>query len=76
MFDVLDALAPAPSGEIQLTDALLARALEGQLTGIVSDIERHDTGTPFGWLEAVIELTMKRDDVGPRLRAWLESRFR
>jgi UTP-glucose-1-phosphate uridylyltransferase len=42
----------------------------------VSDIERHDTGTPFGWLEAVIELTMKRDDVGPRLRAWLESRFR
>jgi len=76
MFDVLDALAPAPSGEIQLTDALLARALEGQLTGIVSDIERHDTGTPFGWLEAVIELTMKRDDVGPRLRTWLESRFR
>ena len=76
MFDVLDGLAPAPSGEIQLTDALLARALDGQLTGIVSDIERHDTGTPFGWLEAVIELTLQREDVGPRLRAWLESRFR
>ena len=76
IFDVLDGLAPAPSGEIQLTDALLERALIGRLTGIVSDIERHDTGTPFGWLEAVIELTLKRDDVGPRLKAWLESRFR
>ena len=76
IFDVLDGLAPAPSGEIQLTDALLERALIGRLKGIVSDIERHDTGTPFGWLEAVIELTLKRDDVGPRLKAWLESRFR
>ena len=76
IFEVLDGLAPAPSGEIQLTDALLARALDGQLTGIVSDIERHDTGTPFGWLEAVIELTLQREDVGGRLRAWLESRFR
>ena len=76
IFDVLDGLAPAPSGEIQLTDALLERALIDRLTGIVSDIERHDTGTPFGWLEAVIELTLKREDVGPRLKAWLESRFR
>ena len=76
IFDVLDHLAPAPSGEIQLTDALLARALDGALSGIVSDIERHDTGTPFGWLETVIELTLRRDDVGPRLRTWLESRFR
>ena len=76
IFDVLDGLAPAPSGEIQLTDALLERALIGRLQGIVSEIERHDTGTPFGWLEAVIELTLKRDDVGPRLKAWLESRFR
>jgi UTP-glucose-1-phosphate uridylyltransferase len=55
---------------------LLERALIGRLTGIVSARERHVTGTPFGWLEAVIELTLKREDVGPRLKAWLESRFR
>ena len=76
IFDVLDSLGPAPSGEIQLTDALLARALDGELTGIVSDIERHDTGTPLGWLEAVIEMTLKRDDVGARFADWLSARFR
>ena len=76
MLDDIDALQPAPSGEIQLTDALLIAAQAGRLRGIVSDIERHDTGTPRGWLEAVIEIALKRPDVGPSFEEWLNSRFR
>jgi len=40
----------------------------------VSDIDRHDTGTPMGWLQAVIEIALKRKDVGTELSTWLEGR--
>lgn len=75
-FDDIESLQPAANGEIQLTDALQMAALAGSLRGIVSDIERHDTGTPRGWLEAVIEIALRRPDVGPSFEQWLRSRFR
>ena len=75
MFDMLDALKPAPSGEIQLTDALLIEAQAGDLFGVVSSIARFDTGTPMGWLQAVIELTLQRKDAGAELEAWLKGKY-
>jgi UTP--glucose-1-phosphate uridylyltransferase len=76
MFDMLDTLVPAKGGEILLTDALLMAATAGNLLGVVSEIERHDTGTPMGWLQAVIEIALKRKDVGAELSTWLEGRFK
>ena len=70
MFDMLDTLAPAKGGEILLTDALLMAANAGNLLGVVSGIDRHDTGTPMGWLQAVIEIALKRKDVGTELSTW------
>jgi UTP--glucose-1-phosphate uridylyltransferase len=75
MFELLAGLKPAASGEIQLTDALLAAAKSGDVLGVVSDIARYDTGTPLGWLKAVIEFARQRDDVAPALDAWLLSLF-
>ena len=75
MFDMLDELKPAPSGEIQLTDALLIEAQAGDLFGVVSNIARFDTGTPMGWLQAVIELTLQRKDAGAELEAWLKGKY-
>ncbi len=75
VFDDIESLQPTNNGEIQLTDALRMAALAGSLRGIVSDIVRHDTGTPRGWLEAVIEIALTRPDVGPSLDLWLRSRF-
>lgn len=75
VFDDIESLQPSNNGEIQLTDALRMAALAGSLRGIVSDIVRHDTGTPRGWLEAVIEIALTRPDVGPSLELWLRSRF-
>jgi UTP--glucose-1-phosphate uridylyltransferase len=76
MFDMLDTLQPAKGGEILLTDALLMAATAGNLLGVVSGIDRHDTGTPMGWLQAVIEIALKRKDVGAELPTWLEGRFK
>ena len=73
MFDLLAGLKPAASGEIQLTDALLLGANERKVLGVVSDIARYDTGTPLGWLKAVIEFARQREDVAPSLDAWLLS---
>lgn len=75
VFDDIESLQPANNGEIQLTDALRMAAQAGSLRGIVSDIVRYDTGTPRGWLEAVIEIALTRSDVGPSLELWLRSRF-
>jgi UTP--glucose-1-phosphate uridylyltransferase len=76
MFDMLDTLSPAKGGEILLTDALLMAATAGNLLGVVSNIDRYDTGTPMGWLQAVIEIALKRKDVGAELSTWLEGRFK
>jgi UTP--glucose-1-phosphate uridylyltransferase len=76
IFDMLDTLQPAKGGEILLTDALLMAATAGNLLGVVSDIDRHDTGTPMGWLQAVIEIALKRKDVGTELSTWLEGKFK
>jgi len=75
MFEVLERVAPAPNGEIQLTDALLESAHHGRVLGLVSDIDRFDTGTPMGWLQAVIELARRRSDIGPEFDAWLRQQF-
>lgn len=75
VFDYIESLQPADNGEIQLTDALRVAALDRSLHGIVSDIERHDIGTPRGWLEAVIEIALRRPDMGTSFEQWLRSRF-
>ena len=76
IFDDIDSLQPAENGEIQLTDALRIAASKGSLRGIVSDIERHDTGTPMGLLEAVIETALKHPQVGQSFEQWLRARLR
>jgi UTP-glucose-1-phosphate uridylyltransferase len=43
-------------GEIQLTDALRAQAARSPFHGVISHVDRFDTGTPFGFLTAAIEL--------------------
>ncbi len=75
VFDEIARSAPGAIGEIQLTDALNAQAAAGPFHAVVSAIARHDTGTPLGWLTAVIERALADDHYGPDLRAWLtESR--
>ena len=73
--DVFDEIAagciPGRGGEIQLTDALRAQAARSPFHGVVSEIERFDTGTPVGLLTAAIELALRDPNLGPELRAFL-----
>ena len=76
VFDALETVAPGASGEIQLTDALRMEAAAGPFHGVVGEVRRHDTGTPFGWLTAVVELALDDERVGERFRVWLDQRTR
>jgi UTP--glucose-1-phosphate uridylyltransferase len=74
VFDEIDALVPGRGGELQLTDALRAQAARSPFHGVVSGIERFDTGTPVGLLTAAIELTLRDEQLGPELQAYLDAR--
>lgn len=75
VFDEIAALRPGSGGELQLTDALRAQAVRSPFHGVLSDIGRHDTGNPLGWLRAVVDLALDDAVVGTPFREWLDARL-
>ena len=71
----LGSLKPATGGELQLSDAIASLARQGGVVGMLIGCSRHDTGTPLGMLTASIDAALRRKDVAPQLRAWLERRL-
>jgi UTP--glucose-1-phosphate uridylyltransferase len=73
VFDALDAAAPTVGGEIQLADGI--RALLGS-PGVHAYVHRgpvYDVGKKLDYVKGSIQLALRRDDVGPPLRAWLRE---
>jgi UTP--glucose-1-phosphate uridylyltransferase len=73
VFDEIAAGRVGALGEIQLTDALRAQAHRSPFHGVVSHIDRFDTGTPFGFLTAAIELGLRDPNTGKELRTFLDD---
>jgi UTP--glucose-1-phosphate uridylyltransferase len=73
VFDEIATLKPGAIGEIQLTDALRIQAARSPFHGVLSDVERFDTGTPIGYLKAAISITMRRPDIGVELSEFVGS---
>lgn len=72
IFDVIADTKPGNGGEIQLTDAMATMLAGGvPVHGIVYRGHRYDTGMPLGYLQAVVQLAVKRPDLGEEFRAWL-----
>ena len=71
VFAEIENLPPGRGGEIQLTDALRIQASRSPFHGVLSDIERYDTGNPLGYLKAAISITLQRPDFGAELGAFL-----
>jgi len=74
IFDKIKAVQPGAGGEIQLTDALRMQAAAGPFHGVLRDIRRYDTGTPLGWLTAVVEIALDDEQIGADFRTWLHAR--
>ncbi|MEY2966108.1 MAG: UTP--glucose-phosphate uridylyltransferase [Actinomycetota bacterium] len=75
VFDEIEGLAPHANGEIQLTDALRNQAARSPLTGLLNTSRRWDTGTPLGWLGAVVDAALARADIAGDVRAMLVDRL-
>ncbi|WP_117215119.1 UTP--glucose-1-phosphate uridylyltransferase [Allorhizocola rhizosphaerae] len=74
IFEAIKRTKPGSGGEIQLTDAMALLLAEGTpVHGIVYRGVRYDTGMPLGYLQAVVQLATKRDDLGPAFSEWLRS---
>ena len=73
IFDVLEVTLPGKNQEIQLTDALQL-LLKQQIT-YAYEFEgvRYDTGTPLGWLKAVVAFALRHPDMGQELREYLHQ---
>ncbi|MBM3718922.1 MAG: UTP--glucose-1-phosphate uridylyltransferase [Actinobacteria bacterium] len=74
VFEEIDRLSPQANGEMQLTDALRSQSATSPLTGLLNRSKRWDTGTPMGWLIAVVDIALERPDVANAFGAWLRQR--
>jgi UTP--glucose-1-phosphate uridylyltransferase len=70
---VLDNPVTGAGGEIQLTDAMAALIGKQAFHGVTVDAERHDCGDKIGFVKANLALALRRDDVAPALRAYLQT---
>jgi UTP--glucose-1-phosphate uridylyltransferase len=61
-------------GELRLADALKKAVVMGiPVAGKLIEGERFDTGSKIGLIKATIDFAMKRDDLGPELKAFMQK---
>ena len=73
VFGVLEQTGRDAGGEIQLTDGLRRLARERPLYACELRGVRHDAGTTLGFLKAAIHFALKRPDLEPSLREFLQT---
>lgn len=73
VFDILEETRPGKGGEIQLTDALRVMAHMGNVYAYNFQGKRYDTGDKLGYLKAVVEFALRREDLGPAFREYLKG---
>jgi UTP--glucose-1-phosphate uridylyltransferase len=75
VFAEIERLEPGTGGEIQLTDALKVQAANGPFHGVLSKVTRYDTGSPLGWLSAVVDIALDDPTIGSEFEAFLRARL-
>jgi UTP--glucose-1-phosphate uridylyltransferase len=73
IFEILKVTRPGKNDEIQLTDALNTLLQHEKLYAVELKGTRYDAGTPLGWLQANIDLALKRKDIGKELKKYLKN---
>ena len=72
IFDQLTDVQPGVGGEIQLTDAIAGLLADETVHGYVFAEGRFDIGKKIDYLRATVELALRREDLGPEFREFLE----
>lgn len=64
---------PGKGGEIQLTDALRVMAHANSVYAYNFKGKRYDTGNKLGYLKAVVEFALRREDLGNQFKEYLQT---
>ncbi len=73
VFRELSATRPGAGKEIQLTDALRRLLKKEKVFGYVFEGKRYDAGEKLGFLQATVEMALKRPDLGKAFRKYLKT---
>ncbi len=73
IFDILKTTKPGKGNEIQITDALLTLSKQEEVYAYDFEGRRYDVGDKQGFLEATVEYALRREDLGPAFKAYLEK---
>lgn len=74
IFDVLETTAPGVGGEIQLTDAIKASMELRPCYSCIFTGTRYDIGDKFGYIKAIIDYALKREDLKDEVLAYLKEK--
>lgn len=73
IFECIEAVPPGTGGEIQLTDGMKLLMKTNPIYGLKFEGKRFDAGDKLGFLKATVEFALKRDDLGPAFREYLQT---
>lgn len=73
VFDILEQTPPGRGNEIQLTDALKVLAKKQAMYAYNFEGRRYDVGDKQGFLEATVEMALKRPDLRDKFLAYLKD---
>jgi len=71
IFEILSDTPPGAGGEIQLTDALKELAQHKDVWAFTFEGRRYDVGDKLGFLEATVEYSLRREDLGENFKSYL-----
>lgn len=74
IFEVLDHLKPGKGGEYYLPDAIAELGKKRSIFGcVIQNGSYYDTGNPFAYLKANIDIGLKDPELGAELKAYLKT---
>ncbi len=73
IFAILEKTEPGRGGEIQLTDALKVLAEQQTMYAYNFEGRRYDVGDKQGFLEATVEMALKRPDLRDKFLTYLQG---
>ena len=73
IFPILDVTQPGRGNEIQLTDALQVLAKQENMYAYNFEGRRYDVGDKQGFLEATVEMALKRGDLRDKFLTYLQD---
>lgn len=73
IFDFLENTQPGAGGEIQLTDALKALAMEEAMYAFSFEGKRYDVGNKLGYLEATMEFALRNHELRDDFKEYIQK---